>query len=107
MKTLRNTILFILIAFLINGCTATMSYLNDGIEKYSPTNKTTIKIYSERDIDKDVIELGYVAVNMTDFPKGDVMKDKLKECAAKLGADAIVNFQILANTAEGIAVKYK
>jgi uncharacterized protein YceK len=107
MKFIYKTIFILILATVLAGCAASVAYLNDGIPKYPATNADSVKIYSERKIDKETIEIGYVSVHMTDDPNGDLMKEILKKRAAEIGADAIVNFQIMGPLAEGIAVKFK
>jgi hypothetical protein len=85
-------VLSILLLFI--GC-ASKTYTLTGKEpglRYSPTTKEQIKIYISSDIGQEYTEIGYVAVEIGNNP--EVVKDLLKEEAAKLGADAIVNCQI-------------
>ncbi|MFH1834168.1 MAG: hypothetical protein ABH877_04005 [bacterium] len=85
---------------------------------YPPTSEGDIAIFLSTDIGRDYAEIGYVAVEMGSQP--EKVRDLLKEEAAKLGADAIVNFEtgvvvrLVADVfsegvvcAKGIAVKYK
>jgi len=51
--------------------------------------------------------MGYVSVNITNTTSGDQLKEALKEEAASIGADAVVDFRIFGATAGGIAVKFK
>ena len=107
MKLIYKSTIYIFLIIMFAGCTASIAYLNDGIEKYPATSADSVKIFSERKIDKPAVEIGYVSVNITDEPNGDSMKKVLKKRAAEIGADAIVDFHILGPTAEGIAVKFK
>jgi hypothetical protein len=94
----------------IISCSTSVGYINDGIEKYAPTSASTIKVYSEKKQDQKYLEIGYVSANMTSDVSGDELKRLLKEKAAELGADAIVEFKLWGSKnggiAEGIAVKY-
>lgn len=73
------------------GCAARTHTLTgkDPSLRYSPTSKEQIKIYLSSDIGQEYTEIGYVAVEIGNDP--EVVKDLLKEEAAKLGADAIIN----------------
>jgi hypothetical protein len=117
-----NLVLWVLsILLLFLGCAAmthTLTGKDPGL-RYSPTTKEQIKIYFSSDIGHEYAEIGYVAVEKGNNP--EVAKDLLKEEAAKLGADAIINFQIglMARdlnffgategvvSVKGIAVKFK
>ena len=89
------------------GCTATIGYLNEGVPAYGATASSQVKIYSARDLDREVIEIGYVASHNTQQPTGDFMKEQIRKKAAAMGADAVVAFRLWGNMAEGIAVKFK
>lgn len=85
-------VLGILLLFI--GCAARTHTLTgrDPSLGYSPTTKEQIKIYFSSNINQEYTEIGYVAVEKGNDP--EVVKDLLKEEAAKLGADAIINCQI-------------
>jgi hypothetical protein len=100
-------VLDIFLMIFLCGCYVTTAYLNQGVQKYTTTQKNTIKIFSERHIAKDFVEIGYVAVHHTQTQSGDDLKDLVKEKASSLGADAVIDFKIFGLTAGGIAVKYK
>jgi hypothetical protein len=108
MKNIIKILVFIVsIMILLGGCTATTVYLNQGVQKYSPTQMKSVKIFAERNISKEYTEIGYVAVHHTNTDNGDDLKNLVREEAASVGADAVVNFKIYGLTAGGIAVKYK
>jgi hypothetical protein len=107
MKIVYKILLVCTLAAILAGCAASVAYLNDGLPKYPETNADSVKVYSERTLERKTIEIGYVSVHITDNPNGDLMKKILKKRAAEIGADAIVNFQIMGPLAEGIAVKFK
>ena len=103
----KNKILFsFIILLLFTGCATSVGYINDGLDKYPPTNINEIKIYSEKVTEMDYIEIGYVSANITDNASGDKLKALILNEASKMGADAVISFQIWSNTAEGIAIKY-
>ena len=106
MKLFYKSALFILFSITFIGCVASVAYRNEGVANYPPTEVSSIKIYSEHNLNKKVIELGYVSVDITDDANGDKLKEILKERASEIGADAIIDFRILGQTAEGIAVKF-
>jgi hypothetical protein len=106
-KSFPQSILWLNLIIIYTGCTATIGYLNEGMEKYPTTEINSVKFYSSRHINQEVIEIGYVAVHNMQQPKGDFLKEELRKKAAELGADAVIGFQLFGFTAEGIAVKYK
>lgn len=107
MKNLLKLFGVLYLAFFLVGCAASIAYHNEDVKNYESTDPSYVKVYSERDLSVDNIEIGYVAVHMPDGPNGDKMKKILQEKAAGMGADAIVGFRIFATTAEGVAVKFK
>ncbi len=111
MKTISTQLYFlivIIIVILLSGCTASMHYINDGAKIYPAINPESVLIVSERTIEnKDFVEIGYVAINITNANNGDQLKNAMKEEAASIGADAVIDFRIFGLTAGGIAVKYK
>lgn len=82
------------ILLLFMGCAARTHTLTgrDLSLRYSPTAKEQVKIYFSSDIGQEYTEIGYVAVEKGNDP--EVVKDLLKEEAAKLGADAVINCQL-------------
>ncbi len=104
MNKIKIIITFVAV-LMIYSCSTSIGYINDGID-YPPTSMEQIKVYSEKIADADYVEVGYVSANITDNASGDKLKELLKKEAAKMGADAIVSFQLWGTTAEGIAIKY-
>ena len=97
----------IIVTFVIlNGCTTSVYYYNDGITPPSPKSESNINIYSEREINRECRELGYVTVYSTKDITGDELKRLLKEKAAEMGADAIIGFKLFGYSAKGIAVTF-
>jgi|WetSurMetagenome_2_1015567.scaffolds.fasta_scaffold327820_2 hypothetical protein len=89
------------------GSSAGISRLNEGITAGSPTVATDIKVYAARDIGREYAELGSVSVSIHDELDGKVYIKRIKEEAAKIGADAIVGYEQLGTSAVGIAVKFR
>lgn len=106
MKKLKYIISLMLLLTVI-GCTASTGYINENIDAFPPTEIENIKVYSKKPTEKNYIEIGYVAAHITSGASGDALKLALKKEAAKMGADAIIAFQLMGVTAEGIAVKFK
>lgn len=104
-KIFSISIIFLFVIF--SGCQTSMYYLNEGVKKYNPTTPENIKVYSERDIKKETIEIGYVATHITNTQNGDELKKAIRDEASLIGADAIIDFKIIGTMARGIAVKYK
>jgi hypothetical protein len=93
-KRFYSTLWLLSILLLFIGCAAkthTLTGKDPGL-RYSPTTKDQIKLYLSSDIGREYTEIGYVAVEKGNNP--EEVKDLLKEEAAKLGADAIINCQI-------------
>jgi hypothetical protein len=93
-KKFYSTLWLLSILLLFIGCAAkthTLTGKDPGLRN-SPTTKDQIKLYFSSDIGQEYTEIGYVAVEIGNDP--EVVKDLLKEEAAKLGADAIINVQI-------------
>lgn len=104
---LQFFLLTLMVTFL-SGCTASMHYINDEAKLYPANSPDKVLIVSQRSIvNKDFIEIGYVSVNITNADKGDQLKMALKNEAASIGADAVIDFRIFGLTAGGIAVKYR
>jgi hypothetical protein len=100
-------ILNVIIITIFYGCQTGIAYLNPGIEKYPSAQPGNVKIFSERNINKDFTEIGYVSVHFTQTVFGDDLKNSIKEKASSIGADAVIDFHIFGNTAGGIAIKFK
>jgi hypothetical protein len=99
-----NLLLGFLLILLFSSCATSVGYVNDGIE-YPPSSIDNIKLYSDKVPDNNYVEIGYVSAHITDNPSGDGLKELLKKEASKMGADAIISFQLWGATAEGIAIK--
>ena len=98
----------VVVVFFMCGCTASMHFINDGSKLYPANSPEKIQIVSQSSsLNKDYTEMGYVSVNITNTTSGDQLKEALKEEAASIGADAVVDFRIFGATAGGIAVKFK
>jgi len=100
-------VLLLIFAATFLSCTAKVGYVNEGIEHFPATNPQSIEVHADRQLDRQVIEIGYVAAHNTQNADGDFLKDALRKEAASMGADAIVGFRLWGYTAEGIAVKFK
>ena len=93
----------------ISGCgsSSSMSRLNDGITAGTPTDTANIKVYASREIGREYIEMGSVSVSVHNELDGRVYIQRIKEAAAKIGADAVVGYTQLGTSAAGIAVRFK
>lgn len=90
----------------LTGCgIESMYYLNDGVKKLPATSVNKVMILSEHAVpDTSYIEMGYVSVHVTNVSSGDELKRAIKEEAASIGADAVIDFRIFG--AGGIAGNY-
>ncbi|MBX2990993.1 MAG: hypothetical protein KF749_07475 [Bacteroidetes bacterium] len=104
-----SVILVCVLGSLLAGCgsTAGFSTLNPGITSEQATASETIRIYASKDIGRSYVELGSVAVSLHNELNGAKYIARIKEEAAKIGADAVVGFVQYGNGASGIAVKFK
>jgi hypothetical protein len=80
----------------------------------SRTNPADVKVYSTADIGKDFMIIGQVVASADAGTNSEKAVNHLKEEAAKLGADAIINLRLEIDSgywqnaikATGVAVKY-
>jgi hypothetical protein len=109
MRTLIAVLLTFTLSTALLGCgsSASMSRLNEGVTAATPTLAADIKVYAARDIDRGYIELGSVSVSVHNELDGKVYVKRIKEEAARIGADAIVGYEQLGTSAVGIAVKFR
>jgi hypothetical protein len=108
---MKVKILFVLIILaLVLNCSHRASLLMEEQKRYSPTAWESVEVYSTAPMDKEYEEIGFVTVNLPHHD-GDKAKAELQKDAAKLGANAIINFELTLMlgrvVAKGIAVKYK
>ena len=107
-----NKILIILCFALLTSCVIKTHYIQDDAQAFEKSNPSEIKVYTGDDIGSDYDVIGSVAV---DAPgTGEAAIKELKDEAAKLGADAVINLELtkLASFvqrtgASGVAVKSK
>jgi len=105
-------LLLVLSFALLTSCVIKTHYIQDDAQAFEKSSPSDIKVYTGADIGSDYDVIGSVAV---DAPgTGEAAVKELKEEAAKLGADAVINLQLtkLASFvqrtgASGVAVKSK
>ena len=102
---------FVLMFFaLILNCSHHASLLIGEQKIYPFTAWESVEVYSTAPMDKEYEEIGIVTVNLHHHD-GDKAKAELQKDAAKLGANAIINFELNLMlgrvVVKGIAVKYK
>lgn len=101
----------IMVSF-IGGCTGYGTYMITS-ESVPRTSAKDIHVYSTTEPNVDYQELAYVSVYVTNAQDaGNELRDKLKERAAEIGANAIIAFKLNFDSsggggAEGIAIKFK
>jgi len=85
-------ILFVLVLTVLVSCTIKTHYIQDDAQSFEKTDPQMIKVYSSNDVGQPYDVIGSVAV---DSPGGgeDALK-ALKEEAALLGANAIINVKL-------------
>ncbi|MBP1647875.1 MAG: hypothetical protein H6Q30_1320 [Bacteroidetes bacterium] len=90
------------------GGTESIVHLNDGVAPHKPTfNEAGIAVFAERTIGREVEELGTVGISTQSELLPDEYLRRMRKEAAKIGADAIIGYEIMDGTATGIAVRYK
>ena len=103
--------LILLSALLFSACgggLAAIVRLNDGVKAGEPVlNSANIPVFAARTLYRTVEELGTVCVStQSELPPEDYIS-KIQKEAAKIGADAVVGYEIMDGTATGIAVRYR
>lgn len=70
-------------------------------------NETRIEVYASRTIGRAIEELGSVCVSTQSELSPEEYLMRIQKEAAKIGADAIISYEIIDGTAMGIAVRYR
>jgi PBP1b-binding outer membrane lipoprotein LpoB len=104
---LQKYFLLVMLAVFLSGCTAYTHFYNDDANVPAPTAPNQVRVYSVTKISGNYFELGSVAVHIPKECKGDELKMEIKKEAAKMGADAVIDFTIVGYTAHGTAIKFK
>lgn len=111
MNLLRTVPVILPLLFLCEACgggTETAVRLNDGVAPGAPVfNERSIGVFAARTIGRDVEELGSVCISTQSELAPEEYLIRIQREAAKIGADAIVGYEILDGTAMGIAVRYR
>jgi hypothetical protein len=108
MKHVKHLILFALLFNL--GCAYSSHFLNEGAQTYSETNWQEVELFAG-DIDRDYEVIAAIA---SDAPGNSSKAEiKIKDEAAKIGADAVIFIKLTKMTSmtqrtgiSGVAVKY-
>ena len=111
MNLLRSLLVIapmVLLGEACGGGTETAMRLNDGVAPGSPVfNEASIAVFAARTIGRDVEEIGSVCIStQSELPPEEYLL-RIQKVAARLGADAIVGYEILDGTATGVAVRYR
>lgn len=107
---LRPLTIIVPVLFLCAGCGGSVSTvrLNDGVTPGAPVfNSAGIRVFAARDIGRAVEELGSVCVSTQSELPPEAYLTRIQKEAAKIGADAIISYEIIDGTAMGIAVRYR
>ncbi len=111
MNSLRSLPAIIPLLLLVEACgggTETTVRMNDGKVPGPPVfNENGIAVFAARAIGRDVEELGSVCVSTQSELPPEAYLLRMRKEAAKIGADAIVCYEIIDGTAMGIAVRYR
>ena len=91
---MKKSILQVMVVFalFICSCAVRTHYIQDGAEAYEPTSPEDVKVYSGDIFDYKYIVIGSVAVDKPG--DGDAALEILKEEAASIGADAVINVRL-------------
>ena len=80
-----------LVFFLLYGCSTTITTLTNEEVNFPSTNGNDIMITTKNKLDKPFREVGFISSTQTNI---DAAKEILKDKAAQMGGDAILNFKI-------------
>ena len=108
MKQVSVSVVFLMFVVVFFGCgsTASFSDLNAGISAGPAKSAADVKVYVAKDIGSHYTELGSVSCSLHGELDGTKYIARIKEEAAKIGADAVVGYVQYGNGASGIAVKF-
>jgi protein involved in sex pheromone biosynthesis len=107
--------LLLILGLLVTGCSSVAHLQTDDVVKQiAESNPSTVEVFSVNKINKDYLVLGKVIVSADAGGDASTSVNQLKNEAAKLGADAIIDLRLAigygyfsnAITASGTAVKY-
>ena len=101
LSAMNRVILVALIAIFMSGCAATRSSSNvepssTASDSVAPTLASSVIVTEEDILDREYISLGDVEVSISKTtifnkdPTNEMIDEKLREEAAKLGADAVI-----------------
>ena len=103
-------LLFSIMPLLWSACMrgeASLVLLNDHVIPGQPREYYDVLVFTSRTIGREVVELGSVCITTrSELPPEEYLMRVRKE-AARIGADAIVGYEIMNGTATGIAVRYQ
>jgi hypothetical protein len=112
MKHYSTLIVLLFLGLLLGGCIGYGTYpVTQSFP--APTNPKDVRIFANTKPPAQYDVLAYVSVyDQNAQNKGDDLRDKLKEHASQLGADAIIAFKFNMDLsggggAQGIAIRYR
>jgi hypothetical protein len=112
MKHYLALIAFLFLGLLLGGCIGFGTY--PVAQSFpAPTSPKNVRVFANARSDVQYDVLAYVSVyDQNAQNKGDELRDKLKEHASQLGADAIIAFKFNMDLsggggAQGIAIRYR
>ncbi len=112
MRISNILVVLAVLGMLLGGCSGYGNYMTT-TENVTPTNAKDIRVYSLTVPPGNYQVLGYISVYTSNAQNaGNSLRDKLKDRAAKIGANAIVSFKLNqavsgGGGAEGIAIRFK
>jgi hypothetical protein len=112
MKT--KILITLIIGAMLGSCSVSHILTNDNTERYLPTEKENIEVFSTSKIEREYEIIGDLVSRIDDFGGAEASVKYLKKEAAKIGADGIINLRLTieqghignAVEAKGTAVKY-
>jgi len=111
MRGVISVTLVVAVVGVMCGCSGYGQYMVSSTT-YSPTKPADIRVYAVSNPDGKFETLGYLSVYTSDAQNaGDELKNRLREKASLVGADAIVAFKFNQESgggggAEGIAIRF-
>lgn len=108
-QLLLTSLVLMFLSVSLNSCKSSSAMITSS-EKFMPTNPESIEIFVSQKPNKEYVEIGRVSTDRYSFGikrSSKKLNKSLKEKAAKIGGDAIINLTEDFGTMTGLVIKYK
>lgn len=106
-KNFRHALLIVLMSLVLGGCSYGTFFIPKQQKSYAPTEPSAIAISTQHELKLAYERLGRVAVVV--WGSGDQARRRLQDEASRLGANAVINFNVhrtfWRTSASGMAVR--